>query len=315
MPERTLTERYGSACLVSMGALAVEAAVLCTAYLIHASTRETSVLPGNYGLAPAALVVFGLPALLLAYLVTVGLVLPLTVLAAWTGRRVRGRDGWWWLPVVVAAACGLPVMAVALPLGAWRGGLALWPYLTGLLTVPALAARRVLPRAGGGPGAGRVIRLTLLYGAGAVAVTAVLGLVGSAVGLVEPYERPRLTGGAAVGVWSDGRGGTLRLAADGTAEAAGVDVDDFSGEGTECTGRGTWRAVGAYAVDVRVEGCANLYWESLGTREHPRRTCCGSPCTLGVPRHAGAPAAVRLRRRPRLGRPVQAEAHGLTRTG
>ncbi|WOI58875.1 hypothetical protein [Streptomyces fradiae] len=270
MPERTLTERYGSACLVSMGALAVEAAVLCTAYLIHASTRETSVLPGNYGLAPAALVVFGLPALLLAYLVTVGLVLPLTVLAAWTGRRVRGRDGWWWLPVVVAAACGLPVMAVALPLGAWRGGLALWPYLTVLLTVPALAARRVLPRAGGGPGAGRVIRLTLLYGAGAVAVTAVLGLVGSAVGLVEPYERPRLTGGAAVGVWSDGRGGTLRLAADGTAEAAGVDVDDFSGEGTECTGRGTWRAVGAYAVDVRVEGCANLYWESLGTREHPQ---------------------------------------------
>lgn len=260
--------RYGGGTLVATLAMGAETVVLFLLNQMYLSTRESWALPVHYG-GSFILLVFLAPLLALMGLGAVlGFVLPLAALAEWTGKRVRGRDSWWWLPIVVAVACGVLVMAVALPFGAWRGGLRWWAGLTVFLTVPGLAARPALRLEPGQPGLWRAVTLTALGGVGAVALTSWAGAAAFSHGLVETYEPPALSHGVVVGTWSDGQGGTLRLAADGTATATGINRYEDE-EPVECSGAGRWNVTGG-ALEVSVPDCGGLEWGSLGTPERPR---------------------------------------------
>ncbi|BAU85227.1 hypothetical protein SLA_4339 [Streptomyces laurentii] len=137
------------------------------------------------------------PAVLAACLVT-----PLVVLAGWAGRRIGGRESWWWVPAVTAVVL-LPLLGGALALGA---GLplasAVWFAATVAVVIPALVVRRLLlsgrPRLTGGA---MFLRLAV-GGPLAVIVTAVLGGLGLWGGLL--YEPPELTRAGARCVGPDG---------------------------------------------------------------------------------------------------------------
>lgn len=116
-----------------------------------------------------------------------------------------------------------------------------WLTSAALLTGAALIAR---DSALHGP---RLLR-TFGYGALAVAAVLVLGAGVFAAGLVTEYTPPKADAAVLAGAWTDGHGGTLRLAPDGTAradnlkdhEAAYEDDADVARAEYRCTGTGTW---------------------------------------------------------------------------
>ncbi|MFG3136774.1 hypothetical protein ACGFZA_11180 [Streptomyces sp. NPDC048211] len=213
----------------------------------------------------------------LGYLMSVGVVMPLLVLAGWLGRRFSGRESWWWVPASAAAATALPFLAAAAlgevgPLAALGG----WLAMTVALAASALVARRLLlpdrPRLSAGVMFGRVAS----YGALAVATAGLLAGIGLYAGIA--YEPPWLIDQGAAGTWSDGKGGTLVLMEDGTATANGIETfDDGSLEPAAhlCTGTGSWKydpGAGPWfqQVDVSVAGCSLDPWEVLGTSGRPK---------------------------------------------
>ncbi|MEU3446400.1 hypothetical protein AB0H29_04085 [Streptomyces thermolilacinus] len=261
------TSWYVGGTLVATLAMCAELVVLFMLHQMYLATGESWVLP----VIPLAYVflVFLTPLFALVCLgLCLGIVLPLVALARWTGKRVRGRDSWWWLPVVAGVGCGAPVMAVALPFGAWRGGLWWWAGLTVFLTMPALAARQAMPPEPGRRGLWRSLAVTSVCGAGAVALTFWGGVAAFHWGLVETYKPPELTRETVVGAWADGRGGTLRIAPDGTATATGLShyEDEVP---VECDGTGNWRATGG-SLEVTIPACGHVEWDALGTPEEPR---------------------------------------------
>lgn len=94
------------------------------------------------------------------------------------------------------------------------------------------------------------------------------------------YEPPRLSTERIVGTWSDGRGGSLTLTADGGATATRVRTFDVQAASAEpevrtCTAAGTWEydpGAGPWSqeVDVSVAGCSLDTWKVFGTPEHPK---------------------------------------------
>ncbi|MFE7409424.1 hypothetical protein [Streptomyces laurentii] len=245
------------------------------------------VLVGQAGEQPDSIVEFGvLEAVLVAgFSVLVGTVLltgpavlaaclvtPLVVLAGWLGRRIGGRESWWWVPAVTAVVL-LPVLGGALALGAGLpAASAVWLAATVGVVIPALVVRRLLlpgrPRLTGGA---MFLRLAV-GGPLAVIVTAVLGGLGLWGGLM--YEPPELTRAGTVGTWSDGKGATLTLTADGKVTATGVPM--YPHDTNACSGSGIWklrpgRGVWDQTVKTTVEGCFGLGpWEVIGTEEHPK---------------------------------------------
>lgn len=142
---------------------------------------------------------------------------------------------------------------------------------TAALAAPALVARRLLlpgrPRLSGRAVLGRVAA----YGSLAVVASTIAG-VGVSAGF--GYEPPRLSTQQVAGTWTDAKGGTLVLTADGKATATGVQVFDFD-EVHTCTGPGTWSynegaPVWSQGVSVSVVGCEMETWQVLGTTEHPK---------------------------------------------
>lgn len=223
--------------------------------------------PGVFLLMIPFLLCFGLP---VAVVGAAAVVLPVAVLAAWLGRRLTGREAWWWVPLVSAGLVAVPAAAVA----GWKGpGLALGTWLVGTsgVAVAALLARHsVLRREAGRPG----LRLStvLLYGTLLVAVVFALGGAASQTGLMDVYTLPRVTKDPLTGTWSDGSGGTLRLSPDGTAEAVAIKHEPPEGGtgGERCGGTGTWRFVPdddpwRQAVSVEVPDCALPGWSVGGT--------------------------------------------------
>jgi hypothetical protein len=89
------------------------------------------------------------------------------------------------------------------------------------------------------------------------------------------YAPPRLSTQRVAGTWTDGKGGSLVLTADGTVTAIGVRLFDFDDVHT-CTGAGTWSynegaPVWSQGVSVSVAGCdMETTWQVLGTAEHPK---------------------------------------------
>ncbi|MFJ9678037.1 hypothetical protein ACIRP2_08275 [Streptomyces sp. NPDC101194] len=234
--------------------------------------------PGTSLLLTPFLVCFGGPFALVASLLAV---LPTASAARWASARFTGRDVWWWVPVVavVLMTAGAAVFGFARRPGA---GPLILGWFTGavLLTGAALMARDAALRGG---------RLRRILGYGVLAAVAVFGL-GTAVfttGLITEYRPPRVDAARLVGAWNDGEGGTLRLAADGTARADALTAHDSaveSGAVSEpgkyrCSGRGTWSYepgetdTWSQSVRIDIEGCSfggdADGWRISGTPDRP----------------------------------------------
>ncbi|MEU2181934.1 hypothetical protein [Streptomyces thermolilacinus] len=256
---------YVRGTLVATFATGAEIVVLLLLHQMYLSTGESWALPVNYGMGLFFLILLSPLLLLLCVCLALGAAV-LVEFAEWTAKRLRGRDAWWWMPLVAAVPCGLLVMAVALPFGAWRGGLWWWAGLTVFLTVPALTARWALRPEPRHPV--YALALTTLGGVAAVVLTIVGGYAAFTTGLVETYQPPELTRETVVGAWSDGRGGTLRIAPDGTATATGLSHYEDETPAA-CDGTGSWRAAGG-TLEVSIPGCGHVEWDALGTPEEPR---------------------------------------------
>lgn len=97
-------------------------------------------------------------------------------------------------------------------------------------------------------------------------------------GWIDVYEPPELSRQEAAGTWTDGEGGTLRLAPDGTVTATHVRGDRTYGETGEdlperCSADGEWELEGGDAWTRRVlvtfgEDCGMREWSVGGTEGH-----------------------------------------------
>ncbi|MFG3498057.1 hypothetical protein [Streptomyces sp. NPDC047928] len=225
------------------------------------------------------IVCFGVP---LGLLVSLFLVLPTAAVAARLGRRFTGREAWWWVPVVAAVVAGA-VVAGAGALGATgTGGGLRWLGGTAAITVAASLARLATRRVREGRPVGLTAR-TYAAGAGSVVAVYVIGGLLFGTGLVDEYRPPRVSADRLAGTWVDGRGGSLRLAPDGTATAVGVTdrdytVGDADRTARRCDSTGTWTYTGddnpwLQSVTIEVPGCAGSDWAALtisGTPHSPR---------------------------------------------
>ncbi|MEE1743175.1 hypothetical protein [Streptomyces sp. JV184] len=272
-----MRDRFGAVLTASMSVLFVEAVIGTIALFVWGQTQESPGLPYNgMGIfllivaAPLVAAVGAVPCALL----TVGVVMPFLAVAGWLGRRISGREAWWWVPALAAAATALPSLAAAVlgetgPLAA----LGEWLAVTAALTTTTLVARRLLlldrPQLSGGAMFGRVA----LYGTLAVVTAGTLAAIGLYAGI--GYEPPQLSTERFAGTWSDGKGGTLILTADGKATATRVETFDFDSAVHKCTGTGTWRygqGAGPWSqeVDVSIDDCSMDTWHVFGTPEHPK---------------------------------------------
>ncbi|MFB8037249.1 hypothetical protein ACFC5Z_30810 [Streptomyces sp. NPDC056004] len=274
-------DRFGAVLTASMSMLSVEAVIGSIALIVWGQTQESPGLPYNAMgiiflvlMAPfvvAAGAAFAAP-------LSVGVVMPLLVVAGWLGRRLSGREAWWWIPALAAAGTAPPALATTVLVEAGLlAGLGGWLAVTAALAVTALVARRLLlpdrPRLSGGA----MFRRVALYGTLAVVTVGTLGGIGLYAGI--GYEPPRLSTERIAGTWSDGKGGTLILTAHGEATATRVetfDLDDsFEPVEHECTGTGTWEydpGTGPWSqeVDVSLNDCPMDTWEVFGSPEHPK---------------------------------------------
>ncbi|WP_405685494.1 hypothetical protein [Streptomyces sp. NBC_00057] len=234
--------------------------------------------PGMTLLLTPFLVCFGGPFVLVASLLVV---LPTASVARWASARFTGRDVWWWVPVVavVLVTAGVAVSGLTRRLSV---GLLILGWLTGavLLTGAALLARDAALHGG---------RLRRILGYGVLATVAVCGIgaVVFATGLVTEYRPPKVDAAQLVGTWTDGEGGTLRLAADGTARADALTDHDpavVGGAVSEagkyrCSGRGTWSyepgetTTWSQSVRLDIESCSfggdSDGWLISGTSDRP----------------------------------------------
>ncbi|MFG2111353.1 hypothetical protein ACGFRB_01700 [Streptomyces sp. NPDC048718] len=204
-----------------------------------------------------------------------GVVPLVVVLAGWAGRRFGGREAWYWVPMVAAVVL-LPVPGALSALGTGvLAALVIWLVGTAGIAIAALVARRLLlpgrPHLTGG-----VMFLRVgLWGTLAVVTVFVLSGIGLCAGMA--YEPPRLTRAGAVGAYSDGKGGTLTLMADGKATARGVrGYGGFREAGEPCDGIGSWsfspgRGPWDQTVEAVIEGCPDFgAWSVFGSGERPK---------------------------------------------
>ncbi len=141
--------------------------------------------------------VFGI---MVAGAASVALVFPAAWLGDVLGRRLGGREVWWWVPPAAAVVSLVPVGSVVAAYGGADPATAAagWFFTTVAITVPALLWRSRRER---------IFKPVTLWGVAAVVLTAVLGGVGLATGVLKEYRPPALTSADIVGHWSDGQGG------------------------------------------------------------------------------------------------------------
>lgn len=276
-------DRFGAVLTACVSVLFVEAAIWMIAGYVWGQTQESPALPYN-ALGLAVLVIaapfVAAAGAALAALLSIGAIMPLLAAAARLGRVRSGREAWWWVPAVTAAATAPPVLAVAVLAEAgalgWFGG---WLAATLSLAAPALVARRLLLPDRAPVSGGAMFGWIALYGTLA-AVTA-FTLAGIALFAGIGYEPPQFNEQQIAGTYSDGKGGIL--APGGKATATRVDtyddsIDPLVPQVRACTGTGTWTydpADGPYSqeVDVSIGTCPAVdmgSWSIYGTREHPK---------------------------------------------
>lgn len=280
-PSARVRDRFGAVLATSLSVLFIEAVIAAIALFVWGQAQE------NPGLLPNAMVLIALfvlaPAVatigaFLGAVVSVGVVIPLVWAAGWLGRRVSGREAWWWVPVVTVTASALLSLASTVGAGSRpQVGFGAWLAMTAALVPVALAARRMLLPDPRRLTVAAMLRRVTMYGTLAVIATCTLSGIALAAGI--GYEPPRLTTEQVAGTWSDGKAGTLSLTADGRATATRVDTFDF-GDSFEtvvqpCTGTGTWEydpgaGPQTQAVAVSIDACPMDVWSVLGTPEHPK---------------------------------------------
>ncbi|MFF7730537.1 hypothetical protein [Streptomyces sp. NPDC008001] len=276
---------FGAAYCASMAGLCAEAAVAGTIGVLVMLSREHAGLP--HGLLAIAAVVFAVALLgiLVSGFVTAVTVMPALALARRVSRRTGRPEGALWdavaVPVVAAAAVAVFGGVSAL------GSLSLSSpvkYLLGWasLTVALLPATLIAGVAGRRVREGRSVRMARRVSRdGAVAWLAVCA-VGAAVygsGLVSVYQPPRLDTEQLAGTWTDGHGGTVKLAEDGAAVADGLDNYVWDGTGKDrpkdCDGSGTWKPVKdggkVEGLSLHIGSCElTRNWSVSGTVKEPR---------------------------------------------
>ncbi|MFH8727187.1 hypothetical protein [Streptomyces termitum] len=263
---RTGRPSFGRSLTVATGMLMLELTLVVAVAALYGATGEAAGA-GGYGsslaylpmLVPFAAFFGGAGALVL--------VMPTLLLADLFARRARGRGARGeeaGAGRVVAAAvlvgAGFALLAVLprSPLAA----LVAWPAAAAAIVPAALVAR--LPRRW-------LLRGIALWGTTAVTGTAALGGVALGTGLLDAHQPPAVSREALVGTWTDGRGGTLEFAADGTLAATrlldptGVPEGPGGADGT-CTARGTWayREAPDGTVATDLPGCGAEPWEIEG---------------------------------------------------
>ncbi|MYV51343.1 hypothetical protein [Streptomyces sp. SID3212] len=150
-----MRDRFGAVLTASVSVLIVEAVIGALALAVREQTYENPGLPYN----PMAVLLLIVVAPLLAVagavvgaLLSVGLVMPVLVTAAWLGRRLAGREAWWWVPATAATVTAPPVVLAEVGpmprLGLWLG-------MTAALAVTALVAAGCCCRAARGSPAAR----------------------------------------------------------------------------------------------------------------------------------------------------------------
>ncbi|WP_328943218.1 hypothetical protein OG259_18200 [Streptomyces sp. NBC_00250] len=270
-------DRIGEVLAASLSVQFVESVIGVIALFVWQATQEGPSAPINP--MGVFLLIFLAPfGAAFAALLTYALVIPLLTGAARLGRRFSGREAGWWVPALAAAgtapaALAVTVLAEAGPVA----GLCGWVTAAVALAVPALAARRVLlphrPRLS----VRAVFGWVALYGTLA-AVTA-FTLAGIALYAGIGYEPPQLNKERMAGTWSDGRGGTLTLAADGRVTATRIETSDFDDSFEtvlkKCSGDGTWEydpgsGPWSQSVTVSVADCLMDEWRVTGSDERPK---------------------------------------------
>ncbi|MEU2998191.1 hypothetical protein ABZ684_11515 [Streptomyces sp. NPDC006995] len=270
----------GRSVQLSILVLLLEAMLAYVVSAVYGVTRESPDAGVGSGMSLFSLPVLAPFAAVVAGALSVCLVLPAVRLSEVLGRRLGGREGWW-VPVAVGAVSLVVVpVAAALAGGAGAGGLALgWALTTAALTVPALLWRSRRER---------IFKPVALWGVAAIVLTAALGGAGLATGVLKEYRPPALTPADVVGRWSDGQGGTVTFTADGRVSAVDIDedlggrglpedtadADGPEGEGTRCSGQGTWTyepggGVRSQEVRTTVDACGFAPWSVGGTEDRP----------------------------------------------
>lgn len=277
--------------LVVLSAFFMETVLILVVHDFWAVTHESVRQPPEPGgfvvMLPFALVCGG-P---LFFAATVALVLPGL---GWARRLGRARAGLRpWAVLLVAAGLALGPAVLLGPLAGLGGSvgpwlllwLVLWAGIALAIQLAELSARRVAD--GGSPAlTGPVFG----YGGLAAVVVLGLGLVALDTGLLDEYRPPTLSVRELSGTWTDGRGGVLRLAPDGTATTRGARAAVPGGDGRDsrdspdtesfgrkrCSGSGSWTYApgdSAWGQRLRVEadGCEwTSDWTLSGTVARPK---------------------------------------------
>jgi hypothetical protein len=130
------------------------------------------------------------------------------------GLRMTG----WWL-AACAAVAGCTVAFCSVAAGA-SSPTALWIWLCATGTVAGAGTpMRLIRRPGRPVPVRRAMKWTARVGSSVLFLTIAVGALAFSTGLARVYAPPRMTVARLLGTWSDGHGGSVRLAADGKATA------------------------------------------------------------------------------------------------
>ncbi|PNE40676.1 hypothetical protein [Streptomyces noursei] len=268
----------GRTILVSTAALVAEMAIGGVALILIGLSQDPESEFTGLGLVFTTVVILPMLAIvsvILGLLATLILVLPIV----WLARRAKGRWGWtqkgavWGVPLVapIVSAALLLVGSVLYTMASGAVGSPTvhawwWLALTAFSVPSALFAWLAASRTEPGSGLRLALRVFASGAAGAVGL-ALWGGLAYATGLVKLYEPPHLSRADVVGIWQDGRGGTLELAADGGATAHRL---SDTGHG-HCEGTGKWslESSGTRSQDLELAGACGTTWSIGGTSERP----------------------------------------------
>ncbi|MFJ8013195.1 hypothetical protein [Streptomyces sp. NPDC096339] len=262
---------YGRILLVSTSVGCLEVALAVVVVLLYVRTQPPPDSAVDHTSVAAALLDFGVIVAVIAFLLSLVFVLPAVALADLLGRRIGGREAWWWVPPTVAALVAAPIWAFA----AYnhvetRPVLVFWAVATASLSVGGLVAR---------PRHQQLVRRVALWGTALVAGTGLFGALGLAVGLLPAYEPPAIGPATVPGTWVDHTSGRLVFTPDGRVVAHGVEEhgpgDHLDSPSPRCSGSGTWsyepgRGVRTQEVRVHIPGCSWSAWYVGGTDREPR---------------------------------------------
>ncbi|MER6314272.1 hypothetical protein ABT237_10945 [Streptomyces sp. NPDC001581] len=262
---------YGRMLPVSALVGCLEVALAVVVILLHVRTQPPPDGPVDHTALAAGLFSFGAIVVVIAFLLSLVFVLPAVALADQLGRRIGGREAWWWVPLTVAALVAPPIWAFASYNHVeTRSVLVFWATAVASLSTGALIAR---PRH---PGLGRQVAL---WGTAVVAGTGLLGALGLTAGLLPAYEPPAIGPATVPGTWVDHTGATMVFTPDGRVTVSSVGEHGPGADPhrmpPQCSGSGTWsyepgRGVRSQKVRVQVAGCSWPAWSVGGTEGEPR---------------------------------------------